>query len=313
MNDHVYHRSSYAVFIWAGCLVVAVLLNVGPRGLSEQIQNGLQGMVGWTLSVLPAPVLDSDVESADGNGDRAKTLAVLQAENRELRRQVAELRLQQNEWERHQKLPFPSGDELVQTTSVVTRILGRKGDPVSSNLQLLIALGKSHGLHESELVLTGDGLLLDGGNEQQIHPDQLMTAGRSLLGRTTRVGKQTSLVQPLTDGSFRMAVRIYRRSPFGPVTGPAGILAGTGTECRIDDVSATEAVAIGDDVYTDPMASPVGVPIYCGRITQVDVAPTATHWTIELSPENPASRIPREVHVLKSSLNPARISQPELP
>ncbi len=297
---------SGAAIAWGGWLVVVFVLNFGPPALFQSGQSFLQFIVGGALSLLPEPVFATEPRPSMPSQESGKTIHLLDVENRELRRQIAELRAEKSRWESLQQLPMNSGEELLQATALTSRILGRKGDPFALNLKLLIALGKEQGLHESELVLAGEGLLIDTGAGQQLHADQLILVDRSLLGRISRVGKQTSLVQPLTDASFRMAVRLYRRSPLGAVQGPAGILTGAGAICRIDEIPATEAVAVGDDVYTDPVASPTGLPIYCGRITKVDVSSTAVHWSIEMTPQNLPSQIPNKVQVLKSSLNPVR-------
>ncbi len=286
-----------ALIVWAGWLLIAVFLRVGPESALNSTQSILQAGAGRLLTLLPSHWLET------ARSDQPQQIEQLQAENRELIRLAAELKAERDQLQLHQKLPVNSDQALLRSTLTTARILGRKGDPLSTNLELLISLGKQAGLNESDLVLTGDGLLIDAGLNQHLKPDQIITAGRTLLGRTRRVGEQTAIVQPLIDADFRIAVRVIRRSPLGPVQGPAGVLAGTGTGCRINEVSATEAIAVGDDVYTDPIASPTGVPVYCGRISLAEAEPTASHWTIQMVPVNSLKELPNNVEVLISSIN----------
>ncbi|WP_437190862.1 rod shape-determining protein MreC [Planctomicrobium sp. SH527] len=286
-----------ALIVWAGWLLVAIFLRVGPASALSSTQNTLQAGVGAVLTLLPSDWFETTLP------DQSQQIEQLQAENRELIRLAAELKAERDQLQLHQQLPVNSDQALLNSTLTTARILGRKGDPASTNLELLISLGKRSGLNEADLVLTGEGLLIDAGRNQQLKPDQIITAGRTLLGRTRRVGEQTAIVQPLIDADFRIAVRVIRRSPLGPVQGPAGVLAGTGTGCRINEVSATAAIAVGDDVYTDPTASPTGVPVYCGRISQAEAEPAANHWTIQMVPVNSLKELPAHVEVLISSIN----------
>jgi cell shape-determining protein MreC len=191
---------------------------------------------------------------------------------------------------------------------VAARVIGHLGDPLRGSSELLLSLGKQQGLVGRELVLGDSGLLIDQGADSGLNPDQLAVFGRGLLGRTTRVARWTSLVQPLTDENFRIGVRIIRRSPLGAVDGPRGILAGTGTGCRLDEVPATEAVAVGDEVYLDELVSAGTGPIYCGRIVRVDVAPTASHWSIDVAPFSRLDEMPAELQVLRMKLHPQRMT-----
>ena len=133
-------------------------------------------------------------------------------------------------------------------------------------------------------------------------------AGKALLGRTENVGRWTSRVQPVTDTAFRIGVRLVRPSPLGPVQGARGILSGQGNGCTLNDVPATEAVAVGDLVYTDSLVSPAGEPIYCGRVTAATVEPTASHWTIEVTPLHSPEKVPARVEVLRAEWNAERMT-----
>src|SRR5690606_16885117 len=104
--------------------------------------------------------------------------------------------------------------------------------------------------------------------------------------------------------------RIVRLTAQGPVEGPQGILKGTGGGCRLDEIPATEAVASGDLVYTAVLASPSGQSFYCGKVTQADADPAASHWTIEIAPACAPQDLPRHVTVLRTELNPRLMARP---
>ncbi len=293
---------SRAWLVWGGWLLVALGLHFGPSAGLKGVTDLLQSAIGASLAVVP--VASAEVAS-DADPVGAKQYRQLEVENQLLRQQLRELQTLQATADAHQRLAIPPDERLLEVTLLATRILGRKGDPLSTNLQLLVDLGRDEGLHEQDLVLTGSGLLVEGGAQQQIRADQVVTAKQSLFGRVTRVGARTSLVQPMTDEAFRMAVRVYRKSAFGAVEGPVGVLVGTGQGCRLEEVPATEAVTVGDDIYTDPVASPVGTPVFCGRVIQADLQPSANHWSLEVLPASSASSIPDRVEILKSSLTSA--------
>ncbi len=224
------------------------------------------------------------------NRDLAAMIVMLQAENARLK-SVPEISFEEE------------GQALRKTSALKANVIGRQREGVARNRRLLIALGERHGLVGDELILDGEGVLIDQGADADLMTDQLVSLGRSLFGRTVEVGRWTSLVQPITHPDFRTAVRLVRVSEFGTVTGAEGILKGTGAGCEMIEVVGTEPVAVGDLVYTDPLVSPTSVPVYCGRVTQASIAPNDAHWTILVSPAHSVDSIPTELSVLQVELN----------
>ncbi|WP_437227923.1 rod shape-determining protein MreC [Planctomicrobium sp. SH661] len=300
------------ILVWTGWLLVTLFLQAGPEKVQMQIQSGLQALAALGLeSVHVVMKLGGTPDSRETRtGDASADRETLAAQNRMLAKLVADLQSENDQL--RQAAPLTKTEDavpLVDFHAIPTRILGQRGDQFSDSLQLLISLGSAQGIHSGELVLSGKGLVIDQGKKQGITPDQLVTAGRGLFGRTVRVGKETSLVQPVTDPAFRMGVRIVRRSAFGAVQGPQGILVGTGTGCRLTEVTATEAVAVGDEVYTDRLVSPGSEPVYCGRITRAEVQSGENHWSLEVAPLQAPGNFPRELFILRAELNPDRIGQ----
>jgi len=286
--------------------MLSLFLQAGPESIRDHLQAGLQATSASTLIAIHRLLhRDSSMNStAKRPSEQPVELEQLRRENRELARHVAELRSENELLLRSTPLMRTLTPEpLIQLDAVSARVIGLHGEALSESLQLLISIEKDQGIAAGELVLSGTGLLIDQGKSLGLKPDQLVTAGRSLFGRTLRVGERTALVQPITDPEFRVAVRLVRRSALGAVQGPQGILVGTGNGCRLDEVMATEAVAAGDEVFTDRLASPGSEPIYCGRVTSAEADAGDHHWTIQVAPLQTLAKLPARLDVLRTELN----------
>lgn len=302
---HLSSRTS-SFTIWTGCLLLASVLILGPAGIRHHTEAVLMELAG-----AGAALATSGANKPSPDQEHDTKLERLAAQNRQLAVMVAQLQheLEQSRGLEHIPQSLPNGSKLTQTVAVTTRVLGRRGE--QSTADLLIALGKQSDLTGEELVLAGEGDLIAGGESLGIAADELVCQGRQLLGRITQTGRWSSLVQPVTDADFKVAVQIIRHSELGPVWGPQGILVGTGTSCEILEVPATQPVAVGDHVYTHSTASPTSELVYCGRISNINLGPQDQSWTIQVSPA--VTNTPATVTVLKSQLNPQVISlQPEL-
>ncbi|WP_437203798.1 rod shape-determining protein MreC [Planctomicrobium sp. SH664] len=303
-------RYRTSLLIWTGWLLVTIVLRQGPTSLVVNLRAGFREVTGVALAVCEgstARVREYCQRWQLPQSTDAKEFAQLQAENRVLQSLVVDL---QQQVQRSARPATPPADDqssaLTEVVAVDAAVIGVQGDALRSNQRMLVSLGKREGLLGEELVLQGEGVLLDRGTDFGLTSDQLVTAGKQLFGRTMKSGKWTTLVQPVTDAEFRMAARIIRISPLGPVLGPRGVLAGTGGGCRLEEVGATEAVAPGDYVYTDPLAAPHGEPIYIGRIRTANVSATATQWTIDVDPAAPAGEVPSRLQVLRVNFSANR-------
>lgn len=295
--------------ILAGWLLVGVLLRCGPAGMSESIRFLAQDAGGRLIDALGTFRMNRTGASEPGGQEAQTQVAQLTATSRALSAELAQLRRENEQLRSTAWVDSTTPAPLASGRPVDVRIVGGQGARESGGARWLVAAGRQQGLAGDELVLAGPGILIEHGTDLGLKPDQLAFAGRSLVGRTRQVGRWTSLVQPLTDPEFRTAARIVRNSALGPVQGPAGILAGSATGCRLNEVPATEAVAVGDDVLTDPLTSPAGVSLYCGKVSRVDLATSAEHWTIEVTPAFARGETPREARIIRAELGPAVTAQ----
>lgn len=300
--------------IWFGWILVAIFLTYGPQTFRSSLEQMTLDAVGQSLATidlvyasaketlsrplsqttLPAEQIVSNPESSNRlnqiNQDLLARLALLEDENQRLRMIP--------------RVPQEGkGPSTWQVSAISTNVLGRKAANSFSSEQLLISAGRTHGLSGQELVLEGEGWLIDLGEQAQLSPDQLVTLGRSLFGRVIQVGRWTSLIQPITDQEFRTAVVIYRPSELGFVTGPKGILKGTGTHCELVEVPGTEAVAVGDLVFTDLNVSPTQTPIYCGKVISTDIGTNDSQWTIAVEPANSGQLTPKSLNVMRIEMD----------
>lgn len=299
------------MLVWAGWLLVSLFLNAGPETVRGRLTQWMHSAPATALNLTHQFRHGSENQNAPLNSSASERLERLQAENQTLSLLVAQLREENRQLQQSTSLAATNEDgagPLVNFDLLPARILGQQGEAVSDGVELLVSLGRNQGIIPGKLALSGNGLLIDQGEQQHLRPDQLLTAGRALFGRVVKVGTQTSLVQPMTHADFRMAIRIVRRSSLGPIQGPRGILVGTGTGCRLEEVIATEAVAVGDEVFTDHLATPGAEPIYCGRVTHAEAPEGSHHWTINVAPVHLPSSFPSRVTVLRGKLNPERIS-----
>lgn len=242
-------------------------------------------------------------EAEEMKVDDSSQLNALKSQNRDLLAIVATLQNENTQLKQVPEFkPQPSTRSFQSTYAVETRVIGEQSDDQKQEHRLLISLGKRNGLAGDELILAGQGILVDQGELAELTTDQLVTFGRSLFGRTVQVGKWTSLVQPTTDPEFRTAVQLLRNSELGLVVGTKGILKGTGTACEVIEIPGTEAVAVGDLVYTDTHVSATGVPIYCGQVIEATIAPGATHWSVLISPPASLQSVPARLTVLRVKL-----------
>ncbi|MCA8998749.1 MAG: rod shape-determining protein MreC [Planctomycetaceae bacterium] len=298
--------------IWLGWMAVAGVLLLGPQRLQSTARIAAHDAVGTILQPLMAKLSEWTGPSTPHRSTNPQLdieLAELRAENQALRAMLADLRAQDQV---HSSIGnnFANANTLFQQQSVSTRILGVTSDPTwPTQREYLINVGAAGGLTGSELILDGPGLVIDAGKTLGLSPDQLVTVGRVLCGRAQQVGRWTSVVQPLHDPEFRIAVRIVRQTELGPIQGPRGVLRGQGDYCTLEEIPATAAIAIGDEIYTDPVITRTAFPVYCGRIQDLEAAPSATHWDVVVETAIAPDELPQELSVLKTVVNPERLAK----
>ena len=224
--------------IWCGWILFALFLNFGPPSLFERIESLVLNSSGLSLKfvdsaqrwVQSSSDTNSSTENKTVSDDSA--LIALKKQNRDLAALLATLQTENQQLKSIPDLNFDLTTTPLQSiTGVQANVIGRQTAEETNQNRLLVSLGERHGLAGDELILEGEGLLIDQGEFASLTPDQLVTFGRSLYGRTVQVGKWTSLVQPVTDPEFRTAVQLIRKSDFGLVTGASGIVKGTSSGC----------------------------------------------------------------------------------
>ena len=294
-----------SVLIFVGWTLLALLLHFGPSGLRETLETFVLDGAGRTIQLAESlKGIDWNVFGTDSKESRRsvvdqRELGSLRDQNRDLLAVLAQLRS-----ENHTLREIPEFKKSAKVTPLISselisaRILGIKGEDVSTSF--LISNGRLQGFFGGEFVLDGSELILDQGTESSIEPDQLVTLGRSLLGRTSRVGRWTTQVQPMTDPEFRTAIHLVRNVEQTSIVGAAGILRGAETHCVITDVPGTLPVAVGDLVFTDPAAMLSPTPIYCGEVVEATIGPNDPHWTIVVRPHCNESNRPKDVAVLRT-------------
>lgn len=196
---------------------------------------------------------------------------------------------------------------LVSAELLAARVLGEETGGLWRGGYLLDG-GSRAGIAESDLVLQDAGLLVDAGREQRLETGFAVFAGRCVIGRIHRVGRWTSTIQPVTDAGFRGPAQLVRSTDGGFAFGATGVIEGTGEDqCRLKMISASEPVAVGDDVYTVSDGGVFPFPMYYGKVTRAELSAGASHWTIRVEPAAGTAR-PRTVQVLRRRLNPERMA-----
>lgn len=204
---------------------------------------------------------------------------------------------------------IPQSSPLVSFTPIPVRVVSSRGLPDRLR-ELMIDAGKQTGLTQSELVVDGDGLILDGGTDHGVAAGDRALSGSVVVGRIAKTGRWISLVQPVTDKDFTARAQLLRRSADGLFYGAEGMLSGTGEpECRLTGVSATEAVSVGDEVVTAEINGVEGPRLYFGRVSFAEFL-EGGQWLIRVQPALAMQPLDA-VNVVRMELNaPAETQSP---
>ncbi|MCA9080119.1 MAG: rod shape-determining protein MreC [Planctomycetaceae bacterium] len=305
------NSSTATWLLWGGCALLAALMWLAPERALAPLRQGMLDLTAVGLQWLPASAPSDASMAGQSTGEAADRIAQLEQANRRLELHAAQLQSRMRELEARASAPLnvTLHPALVQHAALETRVLAELGT-TDAERQLVVGLGTSAGLQGSELLISQHEPLIDLGHAAGVAPDDLLLAGQSLWGRVIRPGRWTSTVQPVTSPEFRIAVRLVRSSPQGPVFGARGILVGTGTGCRLEQLQATEPVSIGDHIYTDSaVTSPQ--PLYCGMVQSAELQPSDQFWSIDVVPASPVR--PDSLVILRPQLNGVRIASDESP
>jgi len=169
----------------------------------------------------------------------------------------------------------------------------------------LVDRGGAAGVAESDLILQSTAPLVDQGADRGIAADQPVYAGRTVIGKIRDAGRSTSTITRVTDEEFRGHAQLAWSSPEGPVFGAEGILEGRGDGlCRLTNVAATQAVSVGDDVFTARQSGVLPYPMVYGQVIEAELETGALFWEIVVKPA--AQFELQTVQILTTRRNPQR-------
>jgi rod shape-determining protein MreC len=261
---------------------------------------------------------DSEPDEEDPTPALQEQLTALQQQVRRLQSQNAQLQTELDEARAATASPFvaESAAPLFVPELLDARIVAVDDVSVAiqrASAQRVVDIGQTAGVVPADFVVSAEQtpqeparLLIDQGDDADLHPDQPVFAGRCVVGKIQQVGRWTSSVLPVTDLEFRGRAQLMRRTGDGLVVGPEGIIAGDGKEgCKLNFIAATQPVSVGDEVYTAVAGTPLPMPMYYGRVVAVSLAEGAPYWKIDVKPAETMVHA-RTVQVLRVVLNPAR-------
>jgi cell shape-determining protein MreC len=206
-----------------------------------------------------------------------------------------------------------TGRDLVNFIALKANVLSQSGLPGRLR-EAIIDAGRSHGLQRSQLVVEGNGIVIDKGADHGLQPGQKVAHGTAVIGRIAKTSQWVGLVQPITHLEFSSAVQIVKLEPQGASFGAKGLLEGTGDGlCRITGIAYTEAVAVGDEVFSADLDGVNGPRLYYGRIIHAQFS-AGGRWDIKVKPAFDANEI-TEVGVVQQRLDAkrTRIAVPQTP
>lgn len=287
----------------AGVALAGVACLVLPDNLRERVQGAGRDLLAPGQYVVAA-VRDSTVEETATGQSSADT-----DWERQTRYWQAVAAQQQSELATLRDLPtWPRvviSPPLVQPVLRTARVIAWEHPGADEVASPIVRGGARDGVAASDLVMLPGALVLDQGASSGIAADQLLIAGRTVLGRIVKVSQLTSTIQRVIDPAFRGQAQIVRLNDGEAVLGAEGVLAGTGAGCQLLRVDSTEPVSVGDLVFTPVHGVPLSPPLYYGVITETDLDPGASEWSITVTPRL-TGEPPGEVLVLGLQTNPQR-------
>ncbi len=176
-----------------------------------------------------------------------------------------------------------SREALVELQSVPAKILNRSGLPDSLR-ELMIDAGQGKGIRRSELVVQGDGILLDVGTKDTVRAGDRVVDGLAVIGRIDKTAQWVSLVLPISAKGFKARARILRIANDEAHFGATGMLEGLGNgECSLTGIAHTEAVAIGDQVVSMDVNGVDGPVLTFGEVVKADFL-AGGQWDVRVKP-----------------------------
>ena len=111
---------------------------------------------------------------------------------------------------------------------------------------------------------------IDKGTAAGVAEGRAVITPKGLIGRTVSVSDRTADVLLLSDPACKVSVRLKRTGTFGVAAG-LGPKAGEQPACRMDFISQTASVEVGDEVVTSGLGGlfPKGLPV--GFVSRVEM------------------------------------------
>ena len=283
----------------AGALLLGGVLWCLPSVWAEKLRglvhDGLSPGQCVVAATIPQTVHPAVVTAGAGSVD-----TTWQRQARHWQAEAARLRAELDELQR-----VPSWPEAAVTPPLVrpvlrsARVIGWERASGAEAPAVVLRAGRANSVEVHDLVLAPGEAFLDQGESQGLSADDLVLAGRSVIGRIVRTSRWTSTIQPITDPEFKGQAQIVRLQAGEAVLGAEGILCGSseGT-CRLLHVGITEPVAEGDLVFTSLRGVPLSPPLFYGTITKAELQAGEPDWVIEVTPQRRGPP-PSEVLVLE--------------
>jgi len=218
-------------------------------------------------------------------------------------------RLQQQLKDRQQtaRLQTVTSPDLINFVALEARILSHSGltGPLKN---AILDVGTAQGVRESELIVSGDGLIVDKGRDHRLMAGDKVAHGAAIIGRISQLSRWVSLVQPVTDSDYSGAVQLVSLSEQGAGFGARGLLQGTDDGfCRVTGIAYTEPVSVGDEVFAASVQGVNGPRLYYGQVVHAAFS-AGGQWDIIVKPAFAAEQL-NDVAIVKPRLNPQRTEQ----
>jgi hypothetical protein len=274
----------------------------GQRALAWLLHQGHAATLSVIARFTPTATHPDAEALRQSLASKDREVARLQIESAELLLQLSEERQRATAG-----LPTAVAAPLYQADLLTVHVLGTEAAGLWRSRPLLSG-GTADGLRESALVLDDPRPIIDAGNDAQLHPDQPVFSGGTVLGKIVRVGRFSSTLCPVTDPTFAGSARLLRRTGTRVAFGAAGTLKGDGTgTCSLVRIPAEEPVGVGDLVITIDTDGLLPPQVY-GEVVEADPPDGTLEWKIRV---RPAARMSANtVQVLRTQLNGERIGRP---
>lgn len=173
--------------------------------------------------------------------------------------------------------------------------------------RLLLDTGSEAGAVDSAWILESQHPLIDQGLEESVDIGQPVYAGAVVVGRVVNAGLWMSAVQRVTDPAYRGKAVLVRAIGDKILFGADCRIVGTGKAvCQLEEIPATESVAVGDRVYSGARHETLESPLYYGTVIRAELADGAEEWSIDVEPAVSWEDV-NHVTVLRESVNRQRM------